>query len=139
MVTKDLYQRVLKPEATDKEVLFMSRLTTAISGVICCIGAIFLVNSSRVLDIVYSAYSLRGALFVVVLLGIYWKGASEKGACWSMVFTGVTAVFWVVFEMVTGSYPIFSWLTETYAAVIVALVSTIIFSKVFPKKEALKS
>ena len=136
MLTKDLYQRVLKPDATDKQVLFMSRLTTAISGVICCVGAIFLVNSSRVLDIVYSAYSLRGALFVVVLLGIYWKGSSEKGACWAMVFTGVVAVFWVVYDMITGSYPLFSWFTETYAAVIVALISTIIFSKVFPKKNA---
>lgn len=136
MLTKDLYQRVLKPDATDKQVLFMSRLTTAISGVICCVGAIFLVNSSRVLDIVYSAYSLRGALFVVVLLGIYWKGASEKGACWAMVFTGVVAVFWVVYDMITGSYPLFSWFTETYAAVIVALLATIIFSKIFPKKNA---
>ena len=133
MVTKDLYQRVLRPEATDKEVLFMSRVTTAISGVICCIGAIFLVNSSRVLDIVYSAYSLRGALFVVVLFGIYWKKASEKAACWSMVFTGVVAVLWVVVEMVTGSYPIASWLTETYAAVFVAAVSTVVFSFIFPK------
>ncbi len=134
MVTKDLYQRVLKPGATDKEVLRMSRLATALSGVICCVGAIFLVDSSRVLDIVYSAYSLRGALFVVVLLGIYWKGASEKGACWAMIFTGVVAVFWAVYEMVTGSYPIFSWLTETYAAVIVALISTLVFSRFFPKK-----
>lgn len=138
MVTKDLYQRVLRPNATDKEVLKMSRITTAISGVICCIGAIALVNSSKVLDIVYSAYSLRGAIFVVVLLGIYWKRASEKGACWSMVCTGIVAVGWVVVKMMTGTYPIASWLTETYAAVIVAFVATVLFSFIFPKKELVK-
>lgn len=135
MVTKDLYQRVLKPNATDAQVLKMSRITTAISGVICAVAAIALVNLQAVLDIVYAAYSLRGALFVVVLLGIYWKRASEKGACWSMVCTGVVAVVWKVVEISTGHYPIADWLTETYAAVAVAFVATILFSLVFPKKE----
>lgn len=138
MVTKDFYQRVFKPNATDKEVLAMSRLTTAISGVICCAGAILLVNASAVLDIVYSAYSLRGALFIVVLLGIYWKGASEKGACFSMVFTGVISIFWVAWKLVSGSYPIVIGsfaVSETYAAVFVAFVCTLVFSRVFPVGE----
>jgi len=85
MVTKDLYQRVLKPNATDAEVLKMSRITTALSGVICAVGAIFLVNASAVLDLVYAAYSLRGAIFIVVLFGIYWRHASQKASCISMV------------------------------------------------------
>jgi SSS family solute:Na+ symporter len=133
IVTKDIYQRVLKPDATDKQVLFMSRVTTALSGVICAVAAIALVNLSKVLDVVYAAYSLRGALFIVVLLGIYWKKASEKGACWSMVCTGVVAITWVAIKTATGAYPIAPWLTETYAAVIVAFAATVVFSYVFPK------
>ena len=135
MFTKDLYQGVLKKDASDKEVLFMSRLTTAISGVICCVFAILLVNASAVLDLVYAAYSLRGALFVVVLFGIYTKIASEKAACWSMLCTGAVAISWVAVKLVTGSYPIASWLTETYAAVIVAVITTIIFSMIFKPSE----
>jgi SSS family solute:Na+ symporter len=136
MITKDLYQRVLKPKATDAEVLKMSRITTALSGVVCTLGAIALVNASAVLDIVYAAYSLRGAIFVVVLLGIYWKKASEKGACWSMVLTGAVAVFWKVYNLFIdkGGFPIADWLTETYAAVVVAFAATIIFSLAFPKR-----
>lgn len=137
MVTKDLYQRVLKPSASDAEVLKMSRITTAISGVICCIGAIALVNLGKVLDVVYAAYSLRGAIFVVVMFGIFWKKASEKGACWSMILTGIVAIGWVVIKMVSGSYPIGDWFTETYASVIVAAVATIVFSLVFPKKDTI--
>jgi len=138
MVTRDLYQRVLKPNASDAEVLKMSRITTAISGVICCVGAIFLWKMSTVLELVYAAYSLRGALFVVVLLGIYWKRASEKGACWSMILTAVAAVAWVAIKLVTGAYPIVIGnfaVTETYLAVVVAFVCTVVFSFVFPKKE----
>lgn len=135
MVTKDLYQRVLRPGATDAQVLRMSRLTTALSGVICAGGAILLVDAGQVLDIVYSAYSLRGAILIVLLLGIYWKRASERGACWSMVCTGAVSLFWVVWRLSTGSYPLFPWLTETYAAVFVALFTTILFSFLFPMSD----
>ncbi|MDR2771813.1 MAG: sodium:solute symporter family protein [Clostridiales Family XIII bacterium] len=134
MITKDLYHRVLKPAATDAQVLFMSRLTTALSGVICSAAAIALVNMTAVLDIVYSAYSLRGALFIVVLFGIYWKRASEKAACQSMVLTGIVAVAWVAVKLATGHYPIADALTETYAAVVVAALATLILSLIFPRR-----
>ena len=138
MVTRDVYQRVLHPEASDEQVLKMGRITTAISGVICCVGAIFLWKASTVLELVYAAYSLRGALFVVVLFGIYWKKASGKGAIWSMICTAVVAVGWVAFKLAAGHYPVsigsFA-ITETYAAVVVATVCTIIFSLVFKPSE----
>ena len=130
MFTKDIYQGVIKPNASDKEVLFMGRLTTAISGIICCVAAMALVNASAVLDLVYAAYSLRGALFVVVLFGIYTKFASSKAAIWSMWCTGIVAIGWVAIKLVTGSYLIPGF-SETYAAVIVAVLATIIFSLIF--------
>ncbi|MDR3210221.1 MAG: sodium:solute symporter family protein, partial [Oscillospiraceae bacterium] len=135
MITKDLYQRVFRPNATDAQVLKMSRITTALAGVLCALGAIALVNASEVLEIVKAAYSLRGALFVVVLFGIYWKKASEKGACVSMVLTGITAIFWKAYKLTQGVYPISDKIEDTYAAVAVALVATLLFSYVFPKKQ----
>ena len=134
MVTRDVYQRVLHPEATDEQVLKMGRITTAISGVICCVGAIFLWKASAVLELVYAAYSLRGALFIVVLFGIYWKKASGKGAIWAMWLTAIVAVGWVGIKLATGSYPIVIGsfaVSETYAAVVVAAVCTIVFSLIF--------
>ena len=138
MVTRDIYQRILHPDATDEQVLKMGRITTAISGVICCVGAIFLWKASTVLELVYAAYSLRGALFVVVLLGIYWRKASQKGAIWSMICTAVAAVAWVAIKLATGSYPLsigsFA-ISETYIAVVVAFVCTIVFSLIFKPSE----
>jgi len=134
MVTRDVYQRVLHPEASDEQVLKMGRITTAISGVICCVGAIFLWKASAVLELVYAAYSLRGALFIVVLFGIYWKKASGKGAIWAMWLTAIVAVGWVGIKLATGSYPIVIGsfaVSETYAAVVVAAVCTIVFSLIF--------
>lgn len=136
MCTKDLYHRVLRPDATDKQVLFMSRLTTGISGVLCILLAIFMYGSTRILDMVYFAYTLRGSLFVVILLAIYWKKTSSKGAVWAMVATGFVGFFWVAYKAIFGQYPISPVFTETYAAVIVALISTIIFSLIFKDEDA---
>lgn len=140
MFTKDLYQKHIKPNADDKAVLRVSRISTAIAGIICTVGAICLVNASAVLDLVYSAYSLRGALFVVVMLGMLWmkkkKMVSETGACISMVLTGLVAVVWVAVKLATGSYPMVIHgfaITETYAAVIVAFVATVVLNAVCRK------
>ncbi len=141
MFTKDIYQEVLKKDASDKEVLFMARITTCIAGIICCVGAIALVNASAVLDLVYAAYSLRGAIFIIVLFGIYTKFASSKASIWSMWCTGIVAVGWVAIKLVTGDYLIHGF-SETYAAVIVAALATIIFSFIFkptPEEQAEKA
>jgi SSS family solute:Na+ symporter len=133
MITKDIYQRKLKPNATDSEVLKMSRITTAVAGLICVILSILLYGSTRILDIVYFAYSIRGALFVVLIFGIYWKMTSEKGAVWAMIITAAVGIFWVSYNGITGQFPIHPNFTETYAAVATAFISTIIFSLLFKK------
>lgn len=133
MVTKDIYHRILRPNADDKKVLFVSRLTTGISGILCIALSLVMYGSTRILDMVYFAYTIRGSMFVILLLGIYWKKTSEKGAIYSMLLTGLVGVFWVAYKAVTGQFPIHPALTETYAAVIAAFASTIIFSLMFKK------
>jgi len=128
MITKDIYQRRLRPDATDAQVLWMSRVTTAIAGVLCIIISIALYDSSRILDIVYFAYTLRGSIFVVLLLGIYWKHTSERGAICGMFVTAAVGLFWVVWKSVTGVYPIHPGFSETYVSVATALVATVLFS-----------
>lgn len=134
MLTKDFYQAKINTKADEKELLRVSRLTTAISGLICCTGAILLVNNNNVLDIVYSAYSLRGALFVVLIYGFTWKKANSSAASISMICTGIIAISWVIIKQVCGSYPVAPWFTETYAAVFTAAVSMLVLSLVFNKK-----
>ena len=98
----------------------------------------FIGSGIRVLDIVYFAYSLRGSLFVIVLLGIYWKKTSQKGAICGIICTGIVGAFWVIYNGVVGHFPIHPAITETYAAVVTAFVTTVIFTKIFPKEKASK-
>ena len=72
LITRDLYGE-LHNKADDKQLLRVSRIATFTVGVICIALSVFLSRTSTILDIVYFAYSLRGSLFVVLLLGIFWK------------------------------------------------------------------
>ncbi len=131
MFTKDIYQRKLKPESDDLVILFVSRVSTALAGVLCIILAIVMYGSTMILDMVYFAYTLRGALFVVLLLAIYGKKTNERAAIWAMYLTGFTGIFWVAFKGITGSFPIHPGFSETYAAVLVAFVATMVFNRIF--------
>lgn len=135
MVTKDIYQRVFRRDATDEQILFVSRLTTGAAGLICMFLAIVMYGSTRILDMVYFAYTLRGAIFVVLLFGIYWIKTSQKGAIWAMILTAVAGFFWITYKAIYGHYPIHPMITETYASVIVAFISTIVFSCIFNRNK----
>ena len=142
MFTKDLYEKKIKPNASDKELVRSSRIATAISGVICCLAAIALVNSSAVLDLVYAAYTLRGVLFIVILFGMYWKYTSEKGVCTAVLVTFVACVGYVAAKLVIGQYPIVIGnfpISETYLGVVIACVAIVLFSKIFKQTELEKA
>ena len=134
MLTKDLYQAKINGNASENELLKVSRITTAFSGVVCCLGAIVLVDNNNVLDIVYSAYSLRGALFIVLIFGFIWKKSNAKAASISMILTGIVSIGWVIFKIYLGYYPLASWFTETYAAVFTATISMVFLSLYYNNK-----
>lgn len=125
LLTKDVYQVCIDRHADDKKILLVSRICTAGAGVLCCLGAIFLADNNSALDIVYSAYSLRGALFIVILFGLFCKRATPGAACTSMIITFLVSVFWVVYKVAFGSYPIVGWFTETYAAILAAVITMV--------------
>ncbi|NTV90080.1 MAG: sodium:solute symporter family protein [Clostridiales bacterium] len=135
MLTKDIYQRILRPEASDRKVLLVSRILTGLAGVVCILLAMIFYNSSTILDMVYFAYTIRGSIFVVLLFGIYWKKTSSKGAIWSLVVTALVGMSWVVYHSITKTYPISAGFNETYASIITAVICTITFSLAFPKKK----
>lgn len=131
MFTKDLYEKKFKKDATEKQKMFMSRASTGVAGLFCIGMAILMYGTTRILDMVYFAYTLRGALFVILFLSIYFKKTSEKAAIYSMVVTAVVGIFWVGYNAVVGTYPIHPYFTETYAAVIATFISVMILNVVF--------
>ncbi len=123
MFTLDLYKRHINTSASSEKILSVSKISTGISGVVCVIMAVIFAQGTRILDMVYFSYTLRGSLFVVLLLAIYWKGSTERGAVMSMLFTAGVGFFWIVWKSIFGAYPIHPAFSETFAAVLSAAIT----------------
>ena len=126
LITRDLYctwkkTKNIPIQDRDRKLLRVSRSATFGAGMVCILLAVLLSSKTTILDIVYFAYSLRGSLFVVLLLGIFWKRTNWKTAICAMICTTVVGFLWVGYKKINGTYPI-PFLTETYAAVLTTLV-----------------
>ena len=66
---KDLYQSFLRPDATDRELLRLSRLASLLAGTLAVFLAISLPSVISALTIFYSLLSV--ALFVPLVVGLY--------------------------------------------------------------------
>ena len=124
---RDIFERN-KSDLDNEKKLIVSRIATTIAGLITIVLAIVLYNMQKVLDIVYFAYSLRGSMFVVLILGILWKKVSPLVANIAMITTMGVGLFWVIWKQVNGHYPINDFITDTYASIIIALFITVIGS-----------
>ena len=128
LFTKDVYSYISYDRDNEKKIFRVSKVSTLVFGLACIVLALLLYKLQTVLDIVYFAYSLRGSLFVILLLGMYWKKVSPLICNIAMGVTCVGALSWVIIKTITGSYPIFSWLTETYVAIFLAVIVSIVGS-----------
>lgn len=98
-VVRDVYQRFLRPEAGDREVVRTSRLVVVVLGLIA-LGLAF--TSDRFFEVALFAYTLYGAAITPPLLAaLFWKRATPAGAVTSMVTGLATAVLW---EVQLGSF-----------------------------------
>ncbi|MBE3581803.1 MAG: sodium:solute symporter family protein [Thermoanaerobacteraceae bacterium] len=135
MFTKDLYQCLWRPAAGDQQLLLVSRLSTGAAGLLCLLLALLMYGSTRILDMVYFAYTIRGSLFVILLFAIYWRRTSPQGAVYGMIVTALAGFFWVFYKSQFGRYPLHPDFTETYAALVVAVLSTVLLSFVDKRPE----
>lgn len=128
-VSQDIYKGLIRKDADEKEVLNISRFVVFVVALI----ALFLsLNpNSSIFGLVSFAWSGFGGTFgPLVLLALYWKHTTAKGAICGMILGGVTDVVW--HYMKGGIFDIY----EILPAFLVCLVVTVIVSLIDSKKDA---
>ena len=127
----DIYRVVIKPNASNQEVMRVTQITMAICGVAAMFVALF--NTGSIVSLLMFCFTLRAAgAFFPYVLGHYWKGASTAGTIAALLSGTIVVVYvdnichGVVFGMKL-SQPIVPGL-------LVALVFFLVFSKIFPPK-----
>jgi len=114
-VSKDLFQRYIKPNASDSELLLVARVSAVAGGVLGVLLSIYLGTIVQAMTVFYALLGV--SLFVPVLGGLYSRRAGQAEALAAIV-AGV-AVLLVVRFGVAGRYP---WLDPTLSGLAGAAV-----------------
>lgn len=122
--TSDIYKPIIRKNASEKEILWVGRIVVIVVSVI----AYFIANSKgsgaqAVMDMVGNAWALFGGAFgPVVILSLFWKRLTYKGAIAGIVVGAIVDVLWLLYmSSSTGVY-------EIIPAFVVGLVATIVVS-----------
>ena len=82
----DFYRRHLKPEASDRHYLFVSKLSTAFWGVFATVFALYAANLGSLIEVVNRVGSyFYGSLLGVFVLAIAVPRATANGAFWGLL------------------------------------------------------
>lgn len=82
-VTRDIYQKIINKDATDENVMKLSKVVTVIIGIIVICFGVF--QPGSIFEINLFAFSGMAIFVVSILFGIYWKKATAKGAIASVI------------------------------------------------------
>lgn len=143
-ITRDFYQKIFRPHIKDEDLTKISRIATiimAFSALIIAMIMNYVSPDRQVFWVIIFGWSGIAATFCpVVILSLFWKGFSEKGAMASMV-TGFVSVilFNFVFKEMAGVGQYFKALDVLAPSFAVAMLVGFIVSKIHPPRvEAVK-
>lgn len=91
-ITRDFYQRIFRPEATNEALLKFNKASVLVVGLIALTMAIFMANIVTAIVFTYTMYS--AALLVPVYGGYTWKRATATGGFLGVVSGAATALIW---------------------------------------------
>ena len=125
--TADMYQPIVRPNASAKEVLRVGRIAVIIIAIIA-----YLIASSKgagaqaIMNLVENAWGLFGAAFgPVILLSLFWRRFNYAGACTGVIVGAAVDIIWLLCCSGTGVY-------EILPGFILGGISAIIVTKLSP-------
>jgi cation/acetate symporter len=144
-VSHDLYANVIrKGQATDREELRVSRLTTLVLGVLAVLlGLVF--EKQNIAFIVSLTFSIAASSnFPVLLLSIYWRGLTTRGAVCggtlglisAVTLTILSPTVWV--QVLGHAHAIYPYEYPALFSIIIAFAGTWLFSVTDSSRSALE-
>jgi SSS family solute:Na+ symporter/sodium/proline symporter len=127
-LTGDFYQAFLNKTASEKQLVFVGRLSVLLVALV----AIYLAydRESSILSLVSNAWAGFGAAFgPVVIFSLYWKKMNRNGALAGMVTGAATVLFWIYAPITIDGQSLSSIIYEIVPGFILCSVVLVIVSK----------
>lgn len=120
LISKDILKDHFFKEATDKQFLRLSRVTTLILGVIAIIISLWIQELLVAIDVAYAI--LAGSIFVPILFGLFWKRATGKAAFYSILTSALVVLGGLAMEGLASSNPIlYGIITSVVVMIVISL------------------
>ncbi|WP_019416153.1 sodium/proline symporter [Paenisporosarcina sp. TG20] len=126
-LSRDIYQRFIDPNASNTKMIFVSRISILLAGIIGVIVAIW--QPPSIFTLVIFAFGVLGNSFMVpYVASVYSKKANGLGALCAMIGGGLTNIIWTLMELeaVTAVHPFL-------AGLIISIIGMIIGTKLGKK------
>lgn len=123
-VSKNIFQGIVKKDANDKQVMWVTRITLLVIAIIAIIIA--LDENSVIFEIVSFAWSGFGATFgPLMIFSLFWKRINRAGAIAGMVSGAATVFIWkLVIAKLGGVFAIY----ELLPAFIISSICIVVVS-----------
>lgn len=122
-VSLDIYKGLINKDADEKTVMNVSRITVL---VIAAIAFVLSLNpSSSIFGLVSYAWAGFGSTFgPLVILALFWRGMTNKGAIAGLIAGGVTVVLW--HNLKDGIFNVYEILPGFIACLVFAVVVSLL-------------
>jgi len=136
-ITRDFYQKIFRPDLKDKDLTIISRYVTLIMALVALALAMAIAYFSperQVFWVIIFGWSGIAATFCpVIILSLFWKGFSEKGAIAAMIagFLSVPLFNFYLQKLETVG-PYLEKMDVLAPSFLIAMIFGFIFSKLYP-------
>ena len=137
-ITRDFYQKIFRPELNDEDLTKISRWVTLIMSLMALAIAMIIavVSPDRTVFwmVIFGWSGIAATFCPVIILSLFWKGLSEKGAIAAMIagFLCVPFFKFVVIPM-DGIGEYFEKLDVLGPSFLIAMITAWVFSKLYPQ------
>lgn len=102
--SKDIFKNILRPNAEDKKVLTVSRITVFIIAILACLIAWD--PDSSIMGLVSDAWAGLGSAFgPLVVCSLFWKRTNLPGAVSGIISGGLFVIIWDYLPIIGGQTP----------------------------------
>lgn len=122
LISQDIIKVHFIKDMSEKATIKTSRITTLILGIIAIIFSAWIQNILVALDMAYAI--LSGAIFVPLVLGLYWKRVPEKAAFYSIVLSTLCIIISFIIFGISSTYPIIIGLLVSSITIVVLTLNS---------------
>ncbi len=135
---KDVYLNFINPKASEKKIIFLSRVLVVVFGVIAWIVSRLFAESTGFFEKALYAFTIYGASITPSLVAaLVWQGATKAGAITSILSGTIVALVWSEANFVQESLPdAISDLDAVLPAITISVLCLVVVSLLTQNKTA---